>query len=288
MVLQIYRSYQRSFQPALEDACDTDGCVQYAILLIEGGADVNLDDDHGRTLLIMAAKGRNYELMKVLIHAGADVNAKDDHGCCALTYAAATSRDKSLEIFMEAADKIDPTRNYLPPLSDIEFDVGLLKISTLKMLLRTGIKVNVPNVYFNNTLIYYILECERSIHKVSKDICILLFAAGERVTVPIVEGRSRCRSHVVKAEVPEYLFHRELQMCLKHLCREAIRNHLLDLDLHTHLLSRIPRLNLPSSVTNYLLYNQTLGDDEQTTSAGAGSAHSSVREDTEGWPSQIY
>ena len=107
---------------------------------------------------------------------------------------------------------------------------------------------------------------------------MLLLAAGEGVTGPIAEGRSRRRSCVATAEVPEYLFHRELQTCLKHLCRESIRSHLLDLDPHTHLFGKIPKLGLPKSLADYLLYNQTLGDDEQTP-AGSESAHTSL--DTE-------
>ena len=162
---------------------------------------------------------------------------------------------EGVEILLEATGKTDPTRSYLPPLSDIEFEVGELKITTIKLLLLVGIKINVPNVYYTNTLTYYISQCKRRIEKTNKGICMLLFAAGERVSGPVVEGSTYYCRNIVKAQVPEYLLHKELQMCLKHLCRETIRNHLLDLDPHTHLFYRLPRLGLPKSLTKYLLYN---------------------------------
>ena len=90
---------------------------------------------------------------------------------------------------------------------------------------------------------------------------MLLFAAGERVTGPVVKGRRTYNHDIVEAQVPEYLLHKDLQMCLKHLCRETLRRHLLELDPHTHLFGRVPRLGLPKSLMEYLLYNQTLDND---------------------------
>ena len=47
---------------------------------------------------------------------------------------------------------------------------------------------------------------------------------------------------------------------LKHICREAIRKHLLKLDLNSNLFGRIPRLEgeIPFSLVHYLLYNMSL------------------------------
>ena len=160
---------------------------------------------------------------------------------------------------IEAADKTDPTRSYLPPLSDIEFYLRGITASTLKLLLRIGFKINVPNQYFNNTLTYYIVQCKRESDRLSKYICMLLFAAGEFVTRPIVEG-TRLYGDLVRAQVPEYLLHKDSKMCLKHLCREAIRKHLLELDPHKHLFGRVTKLGLPTSLTDYLVYEMTLDD----------------------------
>ena len=56
----------------------------------------------------------------------------------------------------------------------------------------------------------------------------------------------------------DYLPQIQIKFNLKHLCREAIRKHLLKLDPHTHLFDRVPRLGLPSLLTEYLLYDMSL------------------------------
>ena len=74
----------------------------------------------------------------------------------------------------------------------------------------------------------------------------LLFAAGETI-----EG---------KITYSDRWKHREVD--LNDLCREAIRKHLLEMDLHTHLFDRVPKLGLPRSLCGYILYNQTLDEDD--------------------------
>ena len=53
------------------------------------------------------------------------------------------------------------------------------------------------------------------------------------------------------------------EMTLLDLCREAIRKHLLQMSPHEHLFGRVPKLGLPSIITDYLLYYQTLDEDDQ-------------------------
>ena len=62
-------------------------------------------------------------------------------------------------------------------------------------------------------------------------------------------------------KIPDCLTFHDSQLQLKHICREAIRKHLLDLDPHQHLFGRIPKLGLPFALINYLLYGQSLDDD---------------------------
>ena len=234
---------------------------KFVNLLIEAGADVNKTRYGRRTALMTAAlRGTSPNVITALINAGADVNAHDSYGRCAISCAAERNFIKGLELLIEAADKTDPTRSYLPPLSVIKFELRRLTISTLKLLLRIGLKINMPNRHNNNTLTYYIVQCKRESDRVSKYICMFLFAAGEIFTGPIVEETAYYNNITVRAEVPEYLFHKELQMCMKHLCREAIRKHLLAVDPHEHLFGRVPKLGLPKSLTNYLVYEMTLDD----------------------------
>ena len=66
-----------------------------------------------------------------------------------------------------------------------------------------------------------------------KEVCLLLLAAGEKLDA------------TTQFLIPDYLLFKDMQLNLKHLCREALRNHLLKLDPHTYLFDRVPRLGLP-------------------------------------------
>ena len=83
---------------------------------------------------------------------------------------------------------------------------------------------------------------------INKDIAVLLFAAGEMM---IYDGLKA--QNILKSEDPG--------IQLKHICREAIRKHLLHLDPHQHLFGRIPRLGLPKALNQYLLHYESLEDD---------------------------
>lgn len=65
--------------------------TELAIALIEAGAELDVQDDFGRTALSYAisyGEGEpNTELAEALIRAGADVNVTDNHKRTALTYA---------------------------------------------------------------------------------------------------------------------------------------------------------------------------------------------------------
>ena len=83
---------------------------------------------------------------------------------------------------------------------------------------------------------------------------MFLYAAGETVDGPTVPTEYRfCRNRaVIQTNIPEYFTELKENLDLKHLCREAIRKHLIYLDPHEHLFGRIPQLGLPSLVTEFL------------------------------------
>ena len=50
------------------------------------------------------------------------------------------------------------------------------------------------------------------------------------------------------------------ELSLKHLCRKAIRKHLLVIDPHQHLFYIVPRLGLPDCLSRYLVYDIEIDD----------------------------
>ena len=101
---------------------------------------------------------------------------------------------------------------------------------------------------------------------------LLLFPAWERIKVRAVEAKGR--------KVPEYL---QPQLNLKDMCKRKIREHLLFLDPHTHLFGRVPRLEIPTSLHAYLLYDQTLdkkGEDILNAAAAAATSGNAADDDS--------
>ena len=96
---------------------------------------------------------------------------------------------------------------------------------------------------------YHVLD-KRVLKVISPKILLLLIAAGELFAAS--EAESGINAKVCDTTATD------LKLNLKHLCREAIREHLLAIDPHENLFGRVPQLGLPSSLAKYLLYNMSL------------------------------
>ena len=199
---------------------------------MDAGADVNISDNDGVTALIETSRYGHFECMDILLTAGADVNAK------------ANDNVTALHLGFYIYDKYNP--HY---------------VKYIRRLLRAGIHINQyhdSEIYLNNdypssrnNAFGGLLNEDPDFPDFEyPDVFMLLYAAGETL-----EGSDMDK-------IPEELKFQEEKLQLKHTCREAIRKHLLKLDPHRHLFGRIPRLGLPSSMTDYLLFNMSLDDDD--------------------------
>ena len=119
------------------------------------------------------------------------------------------------------------------------------QLQCITLLLKAGAHINRFNMFYQNALDEHFTNCKPP----RKEIAMLLFASGEM---------SELTAGQDDVEVPEYVVNSHLKLCLKHLCREAIRHHLIDLNSRLHLFSRIPELGLPPLLNEYLLYEQSL------------------------------
>ena len=202
-------------------------------ILIQGGADVNKFCPYcDETPLMVATSRGNTKITELLLEGGADVNSANSNGYTAL---------------MEVASRV-------PILKSDEYTENYLGCP--KILLRYGAKINYVNIDSHNALYCVLHRPIRSSQH--SDICRLLFVAGE--TLDGITG----------AKIPVCLKFDDVKLELKYICREVIRKHLLNLDPHTHLLSRVPRLGLPSLLTEYLLHEMSLDDDIDDNSNGHG------------------
>ena len=126
-------------------------------------------------------------------------------------------------------------------------DSGIIKC--VQLLLRSGARINAANFKRQNTLIFL------AEHRGSQDVGRFLLAAREVIKVEQYPFLGLARHF----DIPEYLQQRELQLCLKHLCREAIRNRLIFVKPHLHLFDRVFDTGLPNLLAKYLIYNMSLG-----------------------------
>ena len=207
---------------------DEEKCID---LLINTGADVNVVVENGNTALIIAASEGNSSFVKELLQAGADVNAINTLGETALIEAVRCTDETCLRELISAGADVNKTDSrgktalYWAVLSCAE--------ECVRTLLKSG-----ANVTQDSLLIHTAIRAKCS----RRSMVLMLFAAGEvldRQTVPI----------------PEYLTCDHLELCLKHTCRETIRNHLVNLDLQGNLFVWVNQLGLPRPLAAYLLYN---------------------------------
>ena len=214
-------------------------CVK---LLIKSGASVNKVGQRYKYILNLAVEQDNMICADLLINAGADVNAPL---FTPLYVAAKKSAIRCLNLLLKSGADVNATCSI--------YSTALMRVKDVeccRLLLIHGAQINITDNHGYNTLTFHMSHSNR----VNKDLCIMLFAAGE-TTPGTVKKQFQCETDKY-INVAEYL---ELpKFSLQHLCREAIRKQLLKVDPHAHLFGRIPKLALPKSLTEYLLYYMSL------------------------------
>ena len=79
---------------------------EIARVLIDAGADLNIQNDDGRTALYVSAYWNRPEITKMLIDAGADLNIQTEYGSTALHYCAVWDHSRIARMLIDAgADK---------------------------------------------------------------------------------------------------------------------------------------------------------------------------------------
>ena len=221
--------------------------VETVNMLIKAGAHVNAHNKKGQTALFCVAARSYVKCMKPLLEAEADVNVTDNDGVTALIEALRSRYYKCANILLKAGADVNAKGNAGVTALHL-WSCGHRYVKCVKGLLRAGSYINQKHPHANNAL-GRILK-EKYLNMMLKyDAIMILYAAGETL-----EG-------VCVDDIPKILKFEDENLQLKHICREAIRKHLLELDLHQHLFGRIPKLGLPCTMNKYLLYNQSLDDD---------------------------
>ena len=211
--------------------------------------DLEVDTLVESTPLVDASRFGHSQCLIPLIKAGADVNIVNIQGQTALNYALIKGRRNFVDELIKAGADV----NFVDKFGNTPFILSChCGVNTAKSLLQAGAKINLVNASGQNALQYR----HRFDSRTSPDKTMVLFqyATGETIDCGALE-KQRDSGNVA---IPDILFEENLKFTVKHLCRMAIRKYLLKLDPHTHLFGRVPRLGLPKSLADYLLYSCTL------------------------------
>ena len=237
------------------------GTPRILSMLIEAGADVNMGSGHNIPLFAAALHGK-FECIKLLVQAGADVNQQNEDGETPLHESLMDSHQKALNVLMElGADvNIADNKGITPLMLEASFSVVDIKSASASSFQRicrflsAGAKIGLLDHLSRNSLQRSFQPNQKKVQGVQ----MFLYAAGETLGGPSVPIEDLRNDSVIHIDIPKYFKQLKENLDLKHLCREAIRKHLIDLDPHEHLFRRIPKLGLPSIMTEYMLYDCSL------------------------------
>ena len=257
-------------------------------LLIDTGADVN--DSLKISALQIAAGNRHDECIKMLLQAGAVVNMQNAWGIMPLTNAAEMLHYKCMKVLIEAGADVNGVdfEGHMV-LVDLSFAVGRRAssytnaIQCTQLILKSGVKINKKDAFGQNALEWALIELYRDkSKKVSEKVApMLFFVAGEKIHRKVEMFPDIGDSIFLKRD--ELLHSLPLSGCdfsLKHLCRKAIRKHLLQVDKHTNLFTRVTQLELPGHLPEYLVYDMSLDKeykfDDQEDESDDGSSNDDI------------
>ena len=202
-------------------------------------------------LLAAASKG-HIECIRILLQAGADVNAIGYENYTALILACLHSRDESVQLLIESGADVNLSLDRGAALH-AAVSVGSLKIANI--LLRAGANVNVVDLDNQTALMVAVMRGNRGCVK-------LLLQAGAEVRrdrygyyalLPQLRGTIITLLYAA-GEPSAHLLHDHPTLCLKDICRRAIREHLLQMSrvnlfVRAHHLCLLPSLSIVQNRT---------------------------------------
>ena len=175
--------------------------IEIAQLLITAGADVNSRDPDGTTLLMIAASNGHAEIARLFIAAGADVNARDNREWTALIFAAIYGHTETAQLLIAAGADVNAISRYGYTALMLAARVG--HTETVKLLIDERADVNARNARDNGGRTA-LMEAAENGHT---EIAQLLITASADVNASNIRGETSLMMAVSKgyAEIEKLL-----------------------------------------------------------------------------------
>ena len=243
--------------------------IECALLLVQAGADVNLQNRYHTSAIEVASQQEDVESIRMLIEAGADMKVS---GTFALQYAAQNLNYICMKVLIESGAEVNGVNCDNRVLMDLANAVGSREYSCAnavkctQLMFKSGVQVNRKDDWFlQNALENLLIELYRNRSRKDCETVapMLFFAAGEKLHRKVEMEGDIPFSIVFDETIKRRRLLRFLPLngrdfSLKHLCRKAIRKHLLQVDKHTNLFTRVTQLGLPEPLPEYLVYDMSL------------------------------
>lgn len=135
----------------LMKVCKEGGKYHFIKLLLENGADVNLQDSDGKTPLMRLNQWKSLEISKLLIESGADVNLKDKCGTTALMQKCQDARHDSAKLLIDAGADVNAKNNKGQTALMLACIKGRYN-NSINLLLENGADINAQDNEGNTAL----------------------------------------------------------------------------------------------------------------------------------------
>ncbi len=162
-------------------------------LLLDRGANPNLQDLHGKTALTEAIKTRNEDIVKLLLENGADVNLQDSFGHTALMQATEGNNKKIVELLLKHGANVRIEQSLIKSATKVEFlelfferekELGLTRQMKNKALSSAVYEEYVPDLDKYLQAIELLIQYGADVNYVNEDKSMLVAAVTKIVRTP--------------------------------------------------------------------------------------------------------